>query len=246
MTSNRVEANKVLKDLISIYDSDSPATEAYRSLRTNIMFKNFDKPIKVVNVTSASQGEGKSTTCLNLAIVYSQLNKKVLILDLDLRIPSIHKKLRMRNTIGITDLLNNRATKEEAIKHVFNNIDVITTGSKIIYHSEFIQSKALTLFIEEMRKEYDFIIIDCPPVGLVTDGIIVSNYTDGTIIVCESDRNDKKTLQRMKYQFDEVGTNVLGVVITKADLSKKYYSYYGYRYDDTKSKKKAKKNKKKV
>ncbi|SJZ77419.1 CpsD/CapB family tyrosine-protein kinase [Anaerorhabdus furcosa] len=232
--------NKMLKDLISIYDSSNPATEAYRALRTNIMYKNFDAPIKVINITSATQGEGKSTTCLNLAVVFSQLNKKVLVMDLDLRIPTIHKKLRIRNTMGITDLLNGRATVDNVVKPVFKNIDVITTGTKIIYHSEFIQSTALMNFIERMKDEYDIILLDCPPVGIVTDALIVSKYSDGTILVCESDKNDKKTLIRVKYQFDEVESKVLGVVITKADFGKKYYSHYNYQYQP-----KARKRKKK-
>ncbi|MEG0170022.1 CpsD/CapB family tyrosine-protein kinase [Anaerorhabdus sp.] len=238
MTRSKLESVKQpFLDIISLYDSNNPATEAYRTLRTNIMFKTFDKPIQVVNITSADQSEGKSTTALNLAVVYSQLNKRVLVLDLDLRLPSIHKKLKIRNTIGITDFLNNRVTFDDAIKHVLKNVDVMTAGTKIIYHSEFIQSAVLQQFIEKMRSEYDFIIIDCPPVGLVTDAVIVSRYTDGTILVCESNKNEKKNLQRMKYQFDEVGSNVLGIVITKADFGKKYYSHYGYGYGYKKDKK---------
>lgn len=238
MTKSRLETMKQpFLDIISLYDSNNPATEAYRTLRTNIMFKTFEKPIQVVNVTSADQNEGKSTTVLNLAVVYSQLNKKVLVIDLDLRLPSIHKKLKIRNVMGITDYLNNRVSFEDSIKHVLKNVDVMTAGTKIIYHSEFIQSLVLQQFVEKVREDYDFIIIDCPPVGLVTDAVIVSRYTDGTIIVCESNKNERKNLQRMKYQFEEVGSNVLGVVITKADFGKKYYSHYGYGYGYKKDKK---------
>ena len=94
------------KGLITLVDSEHPASEAFRSLRTNILMRSFDKEMKVINVISTSAAEGKSTTLLNLAVVFAQMNRKVLVIDLDLRLPSIHKKLKIRNRKGITDILS--------------------------------------------------------------------------------------------------------------------------------------------
>lgn len=225
------------KNIVTLNDTNNPASEAFRSLRTNLMFKDYDEPVQVVNFTSASKEEGKTTTAINLAITYTQLGKKVLLIDLDLRVPSLHKEFNLRNFAGITNLISKSAKKDEVIQHVLPNLDVITSGSKIVYHSEFVQSNALQQFILKCRKEYDFIVLDCPPIGLVTDALIVSRYTDGTILVAEYNRNDKTTLRRMRSIVEEVGCKILGVVITKAPLNKKYYAYYNYRYQETSNKK---------
>ena len=227
---------RVGDELITLTDPDAPASEAYRTLRTNILMRNFDKDMKVINIISTTAQEGKSTCVLNLAMVYAQLQKKVLVIDLDLRMPTIHKKLKLKNKKGISDIIGHQAEFEEVVLQPYEYVDVITAGTKIPFASEFIQSKALKEFIDEKRNEYDLILLDCPPVGLVTDGVVAAGYCDGTILVCASNRNDRKELLRVKDQLEQTQVNVIGIVMTMMPVQKKYYNSYGYRYSDSQKK----------
>ena len=170
------------ESLITMLEPDSAAAEAYKILRTNISLRDFDHPLQVINVISSNAQESKSTTVLNLAYAFAQLNKKVLVVDLDLRMPSLHKKLKLKNKIGITDLVAKRATKEEVTIHYVKNLDIILSGTKIPFSSEFVQSNSFKKTLEDLRKDYKMIFLDCPPVGLVTDGVIASTMCDGTIM----------------------------------------------------------------
>ena len=234
---------RVGEELITILDPESSASEAYRTLRTNILMRNFDRDMKVINIISTTAQEGKTTCVLNLAMVYAQLQKKVLVIDLDLRMPTIHKKLKLKNKKGISDIIGHQAEFEEVVLQPYENVDVITAGTKIPFASEFIQSNALKEFIEERKKEYDLILLDCPPVGLVTDGIVAASYCDGTILVCASNRNDRKELLRVKDQFEQTQVNVIGIVMTMMPVQRKYYNSYGYRYSDSQKKTAQKKKK---
>ncbi len=216
------------RSLVTIYDSNSVVSEAYRSLRTNITLRNFDNDIKVINVVSSSQAEGKSSAILNLAVVFGQIGKKVLIIDLDLRAPTIHRKLKIKNGFGITDLINKQAVLKDCILDYNENIDVITAGTKIPFASEFLQSVSLKKFIDEAKERYDFVLLDSPPAGLVTDGTIVSKIADGTIIVVASNSSEKKDLQTLDELLRQFDINILGVVMTRMPMSKKYGYYYTY------------------
>ena len=137
--------------LITMKAPDSAEAEAYRALRTNISMREFDKPIKVINVISANAKEGKSTTVLNLAYVYAKLEKKILVIDLDLRLPSLHKKIGVKKKDGITDVLSKKVPFKEAVIHYANNMDVLLSGTKTPFASEFIQSTALKRFSKSRR-----------------------------------------------------------------------------------------------
>ena len=234
---------RVSDELITLIDPDAPASESYRTLRTNILMRNFDRDMKIINIISATAQEGKTTCVLNLAMVYAQLQKKVLVIDLDLRMPTIHKKLKLKNKKGISDIIGHQAEFEEVVLQPYENVDVITAGTKIPFASEFIQSNALKEFIEERKKEYDLILLDCPPVGLVTDGIVAASYCDGTILVCASNRNDRKELLRVKDQLEQTQVNVIGIVMTMMPVQRKYYNSYSYRYSDSQKKPATKKKK---
>ena len=225
-----MKVDQMINDIITITDPNAPASEAYRTLRTNITMRDFDHKIKVINVVSSRFQEGKSTTIVNLGVVYAQLNKKVLIIDMDLRIPTIHKKLKIRNKVGLTNLVTNQASKNDVIIKYATNLDIITSGSKIPFALEFVQSQALRTFIDSLKNEYDIILIDCPPIGVVSDGTIISSFCDGTLLVVAHNHNEKRDLMRVKAHIDEMNVNLLGVVMTKMPVSKGYYSY-AYRYE---------------
>ncbi len=255
--TNKVEDKNILRpsdNLVTLTQPDSVASEAFRILRTNISLKDFDNKLKVINVISSTAQESKSTTVLNLGYVFSQLGKRVLIMDLDLRLPSLHKKLKMKNKNGITDVIAKTVDFNEAVIHYTKNMDIILSGTRNPYASELIQSKAFSNVLEALRNAYDIIIIDCPPVGLVTDGVIASTLCDGTIMCVASGMNDKKDLERTKDLINQFNVNVLGIVMTRVPAGKKYYSKYGYKKygygygyygESDKKKKKEKKEKKK-
>ena len=240
MTTNRPANN-----FITMIDPDNVAAEAFRILRTNITLKDYDNNLKVINVISANAHESKSTTVLNLAYVFSQLEKRVLVIDLDLRLPTIHKKLKIKNKVGVSDLIAKKATFDEAVIRYTNKIDILLSGTKNPYATEYIQSATFKKMLESLREAYDMIIIDCPPVGLVTDGVIASTLCDGTILCVATGVNDRKDLERTRDLLKQFNVNILGIVMTRVPTAKRYYSKYG-KYGYTSSdyygtKKKAKK-----
>ena len=215
-------------NLITLIDPENVTSEAFRILRTNISLKDFDSKLKVINVISTTAQESKSTTILNLGYVFSQLGKKVLVMDLDLRLPSIHKKLRLKNKNGITDVIARTIDFNEAVIHYTQKMDVILSGTKNPYASELIQSKSFSNILNELKNRYDMILIDCPPVGLVTDGVITSTLCDGTIMCIASGKNDKRDLEKTRDLIKQFNVNILGIVMTRMPVAKKYYSKYGY------------------
>jgi capsular exopolysaccharide synthesis family protein len=214
--------------MVTMTNPESVASEAYRILRTNIVLRDVDKNIKVINVISTTAQEGKSTTVLNLAAVFSQMDKKVLVLDLDLRMPSLHKKLNLKNEKGVTDVVSGQVKFSDAVIHYADNYDILFAGTKIPFSAEFIQTDTMRQFIKQARQYYDLVILDCPPVSLVTDGILASALADGTILVCASNVNEKRDLLRTKDQLTQMHANVLGVVMTRMSVDKKHYGKYGY------------------
>ena len=215
-------------NLITLIDPENVTSEAFRILRTNISLKDFDSKLKVINVISTTAQESKSTTVLNLGYVFSQLGKKVLIMDLDLRLPSLHKKLRLKNKNGITDVIAKTIDFNDAVIHYTQKMDVILSGTKNPYASELIQSKSFANILDNLKQKYDMIFIDCPPVGLVTDGVITSTLCDGTIMCIASGKNDKKDLEKTRDLLKQFDVNILGIVMTRMPVQKKYYSKYGY------------------
>lgn len=215
--------------VISIEQPESVIAEEYRTLRTNISMREFDKPMKLINVVSANAQEGKTTTALNLAAVYGQLNKKVLLIDLDLRLPTIHKKLGLKNNVGIADILINKNKLEDSIVNYKECFDVLLSGTKTPFTLELAQSESLRSFLDDVKNRYDIVIVDCPPVNLVSDGIIVSKYCDGTIFCVATNHDERKELEHAKELMDNVGINVIGVVMTYAEPKKHYYDNYYHR-----------------
>ena len=161
----------------------SIAAEAYRSLKTNIQYSSFDKEYKTIVITSSNPGEGKSTTSGNLALTLAEGESRVLLVDCDMRKPSMHKNFRVTNTYGIADILLQRK-KVMDVAHMYNkNLSIITAGKVPPNPAEMLGSKAMSAFLEEMKEHFDYIILDTPPVQVVADAQILSTKVDGTIIV---------------------------------------------------------------
>jgi len=208
--------------------SKSPVAEAYRSIRTNIQFANIDGDRRLIAFTSPGKQEGKTTTAANMAMAMVGLGKKVLFVDCDLRKPRGHSFFGISNAMGMTDLLLSHSDYRSYIKNVpGSDIDIITAGRIPPNPSEILSSKSMKNLVEKMRADYDYVIFDTPPVGIVTDALVMSSLIDGMIVVIHAGKSDIDTALRVKDMLESVRANVIGVVLNGIDgLSKGYYEYY--------------------
>lgn len=208
-------------------DPKSYYAEAFRTIKTNIKYSSADKHKKVLLVTSTEVGEGKSTISSNLALSLSQDNKKVIIIDGDLRKPSVHKQFRISGSVGLTELLIGEEALEK-IKHKINPyLDAIASGHIPPNPAELLASEEMEKVIEKLREEYDYVIIDTNPIGLVADAQILSSKVDGVILVARYEKTKKENLLSCKKMIDQVGGNTIGVVLNGIDEKRgKYYYYY--------------------
>ncbi|MGL4570206.1 MAG: CpsD/CapB family tyrosine-protein kinase [Clostridium sp.] len=206
----------------------SVEAESYRVLRTNIQYSSYDKEIKKILVTSSEPGEGKSTTAGNLALAFAQNEKKVLLIDCDLRKPSVHKKFRISNNKGLSDSIINNNKLKECIHKKGEYIHILPSGKVPPNPSEMLGSQAMDVLLEELCNEYDVIILDSPPVLAVTDAQILSTRSDGTLIVVRAEQTKKDAVIAAKGVLNKVNSNILGTVLNGGSKNKEnYYYYYG-------------------
>jgi capsular exopolysaccharide synthesis family protein len=217
--------------IITHENPKSPISEAYRTLRTNIDFSAVDEQLRTLMVTSSGPGEGKSTTVANLAAVYAQTQRKVIILDSDLRKPTMHHTMQVSNRKGLTTFLSGQDTLEDVItKTRIPGVDIITSGPIPPNPSEILASKKLVSFIDTLKEQYDMIIFDTPPALAVTDAQIMATKVDGVILVVDQGKVKKEAAAKMKASLDHVNAHILGVVLNNVDrkTGDNYYYYYYY------------------
>jgi len=206
----------------------SIAAESYRTLRTNIQYSSFDKEYKVIMVTSSEPGEGKSTTAGNLALCLAQGEKKVILVDCDLRKPSLHKKFKISNIVGLSDVMIGKEELVTAMHRYNNNLVILTSGKIPPNPSEMLSSKAMTTLLDTLKQNFDYIILDTPPVQAVTDSQILATKADGAILVVRAERTKKDSVQSAINLLKKVNADVIGTVLNGLDNSRnKYYYYYG-------------------
>ncbi|HEV3048660.1 MAG TPA: polysaccharide biosynthesis tyrosine autokinase [Longimicrobium sp.] len=213
----------------------SPATEAYRAIRTSIMFASPEKAPGVLVVTSALPGDGKTTTSANLAAAFAQQETRVLLVDADLRRGVLHNVFNVPQTPGLTHVLLGMATMEDAVHRLDNpetggRLHVLTTGVVPPNPAELVGSQRMHLFVEEARKQYDLIIFDAPPLNLVTDAALLGQIADATIIVARAGTTEKPALHHAAAQLRQVRASVGGIVLNgvEAGSGEGYgYGYYG-------------------
>ena len=211
-------------------NTTSPIAEAYRKIATNIEFSNIDNEIKTIMITSAKQDEGKTTTICNLVMVMTELKKKILLIDLDLRKPAVHKTFKISNKQGLTDILINKDDYKSYLHNVYQGLDILTTGMIPANPTEIINSKALKELIKEMSNNYDYIFIDTPPVMLVSDPITISTYSDAVILAIEHGKTEKELAKKAVESLKQVNANIIGAVLNNIPVSKQsnYYYYRSY------------------
>ena len=206
----------------------SQLAEAYRGLRTSLEYSSVDKKLKTLVVTSSNPGEGKSTVSSNLAFILSQGGKKVIVVDADLRKPTIHKKFRIDNREGLTEVLIGKRTLKDVCKKVEKDVYVITAGKKTPNPAEMVSSKAMEELIEGLSKEYDYVIIDTPPVRNINDGVILSAKVDGVILVVRSGKTKSVDVIKGYRELEKVKANIIGSVLNAVDMKRNGYYYYYY------------------
>lgn len=231
-------AGSLSPHLIAHSDPDSPITESYRSLRTAIQFASLVEPIRILLVTSSVPQEGKSTTSANLAIVLANSGLRTLLIDCDLRRPIAHANFGLSKEPGLVNALIGELSIEQAIRPtVIPNLSVLSSGSIPPNPSELLGSKRMSEMLDRVAEMYDFVLIDSPPVGVVTDGVILSTKVDATIAVVRAHKTRMEFLDRTNDEISRVGGPLLGVVLNEFDASQsygssykyyRYYKYYGY------------------
>ena len=210
--------------------------EAYKTLRSNIQFSGSD--IKVIGFTSSQPDEGKSSVSLNLAVSLAELGKKVMFIDGDLRKSVLLGRYRINKPIkGLTHYLSGLNSLNQVIYSAnMDNLHLIFSGQIPPNPSELLNGDIFSDLITDLRKEYDYIIIDTPPLGAVIDAAIIAQKCDGMILVIESNTISYKFAQKVKEQLDKTETKILGAVLNKVDMSDSGYygKYYGKYYGDRK------------
>jgi len=220
-------------NLITHSSPKSPVSEAFRTLRTNIQFSSLDKELQVMAITSSEPLEGKSTVISNLAITMAQAGQSVLIIDCDLRKPKVHKIFKKTNTLGFTSALVENVDISSVITPVegIDNLFVLTSGPIPPNPSELLNSNRCRKFIENLKRDFDVILLDAPPVGVVTDAAILSTFIDGIILVIGYGQVDIHSIQRTKELLEKVNAPIIGTVLNRIPVSgSKYGSYKYYRY----------------
>lgn len=224
-------ASKEAVEMVTQVRPQSQMAESYRALRTSLLLSNLGAPPKVIMVTSARPQEGKTTTSINTAIVLAQKGVRVLLIDADLRRPSVHKTLGMGPRSGLSNVLTGSATVQQTItiSPMLPNLSILPAGTPPPNPAELLASSNMRDLVAELREQYDHIVIDTPPTLSVTDAVVLSPRADATILVIRSGHTTKQALRRSRDILMQVNAHVAGVLLNAVDLSSPdYYYYYEY------------------
>jgi len=226
--------------------------EAYKTLRTNINFTLSSDGCKTFCVTSGVAAEGKSITVLNLAISFAQTGKKVLVIDADMRRPSLAKLLIEKASPGLSNVLAGQSSAEEAIrKDIYPNMDIIFSGEIPPNPSELLGNPRMQRILTALKERYDYILVDTPPVGIVSDVCVIAGLLDGVLFLVRQNQTEKEVISRSIKQLEIAGAKLMGFVLNGSqkegrNYSRKYkyrykYGYYRYGYTSQERKKTEKK-----
>lgn len=203
--------------------------EAYKTIRTNLMFVLPNKSKKTIAISSSLPGEGKSTTALNVGISFSQLEQRVLLIDGDMRNPTIYKKLKINNSKGLSSILVGFCELGEAVKNVYPNFDVLTSGPIPPNPAELLGSDNMSELLQVLEEYYDYIIIDTPPINVVADALIVAPKTDGLVMVIKQSVSTHEQLKKTLSSIEFANVKLLGTIMNGVKMDNKHYSYK-YKY----------------
>lgn len=212
----------------------SAAAEAYRLLRTSVLLSQVDTPPRVITITSALPQDGKSTTCINTAVTFAQQGYKVLLVDADLRRPKLKPQLRLPTKVGLTDLIMNGEAAASAYQPHPNlpTLSVVAAGQRPPNPAELLGSGRMGELVKQWRKQYDFVVIDTPPVLAVSDALVLSRHADSTVFVVRYNRTTKQSLSRALELLMRSKARISGIVVNRMNMNSEdhYYSYGYYAY----------------
>ena len=217
-------------NLVTQNDPKNPGAEAYRVIRTGIQFAQAGKELQTIALTSCTPNEGKSTTIANLAVVLTQAGKRVLLIDCDMRNPTVHKNFNLSNKVGLSSCISMGTALSDAVqKTSIEGLYALTGGVIPPNPSELLGSEQMKNLLQRAKEQYDYVLIDTPPVMPVTDALIVSRFVDGMILVIASAEVKVEMARDVKSQLVNAGANILGVVLNK--VRSEHHGYgYGYYY----------------
>ena len=228
-------------NLVTQNDPKNPAAEAYRVIRTSVQFAQAGKELKTIAITSCTPNEGKSMTIANLAIVLTQAGKSVLIMDCDMRNPTVHKNFNLSNKVGLSSCISMGTAVADAVQETaIEGLDALTAGVIPPNPSELLGSERMQNILQRAKEEYDYVLIDTPPVLPVTDSLVLGSMVDGLILVIDSGEIKVEMAREVKNQLVHAGANILGVVLNKVRSEHHGYGYgyyYYYGHDGEKHKK---------
>ena len=204
------------------------AAEAYRSIRTAVHFLNPDEPPRALVITSAKAAEGKSTTAINLALALAQDGLQVAIVDADLRDPDLAKQLKMKPTVGLTDVLTGDVELETAMYGFRPSLDVLFAGAVPPNPSELLGSQRMASIIEELSDRYDYVIFDAPPVLPVTDAVVLATQVDGALMVVREGRTSRAAAADAARRLKGVNANLIGFVLNGRPRPESDAYYHAY------------------
>ena len=219
-------------ELIALHSPKSVASEAYRGIRTSILFSSAEVEPQVILVSSAAPREGKTITTTNLAVAMAQSGGKVIVLDCDMRRPKIHKIFQLSREKGMSNILVGDCNVKDALAHTATpNLDTIPCGPIPPNPSELLGSARMIKLLDILRKHYSRIIIDSPPVTAVTDATVLAKSVDGVVLVVRAGETPRQVVQTGLNQLQAVNAGILGAVLNAVDTSRDgYYYYHQYYY----------------
>lgn len=222
--------NKIIPErLATVLESASTASEDYRILRTSLLYGMVDAPPKVIVVTSPGPEEGKTTTCANLGVVLAQADKSTLVVDCDFRRPAMHKAFGLRNFCGVVNVLSGEYGLQEVCQEPLPGLKVATVGALPNRPAELLGSRRFAEFLTQVRREFDYVLLDAPPMQLVSDPTILATQADGVLLVFDAQKTRKGALRKARRNLEVVGANVLGTVMNNVKgVRDDYYSGYTY------------------
>lgn len=216
--------------LVVLAEPEGAVAEAYRSIRTSLLYSSLDEPRMMVAVTSAGPYEGKSLTCANLAVVLAQAGKKVLLADCDLRRPSLHRVFGTGNTRGVVEIVAGEAEVADCMSEPLDGLKVIAAGHVPPNPSELLGTVRFSGFLKGVREEFDYVILDTPPIQPVSDAAVVAAQTDGVIFVIDAQNTRKISVRRGVRSIEAVGSRVIGTILNNVSPSETAYQDYFHAY----------------
>lgn len=213
--------------LITLADARSPQAEAYRSLRTNLEFYSLDHPLRTLLVTSPAPDEGKSTTLANLGVINAQAGKRIILLDGDLRRPRLHELFGLSNNIGVTTAILNPEAPLPLQNTTVPNLRVMTSGPLPPNPADLLASARMKALLDHLVAEADLVLLDAPPVIVVTDAVVLAAKVDGVLLVVSAGQTRREHAQRARDLLAKVNARLIGAVLTNAAVDTAAYGVYG-------------------